>query len=30
MMKSEKIRKDLKALDEDLCKVLSILCPTTG
>ncbi len=28
MMKSEKIRKDLKALDEDLCKVLSILCPS--
>ena len=28
MMKDEKIRKDLKALDEDLCKVLCILCPS--
>ncbi len=28
MMKDEKLRKDLKALDEDLCKVLCILCPT--
>ncbi len=28
MMKDEKIRKALKALDEDLCKVLCILCPS--
>jgi hypothetical protein len=28
MMKDEKLRKALKSLDEDLCKVLCILCPT--
>jgi hypothetical protein len=28
MMKDEEIRRALKALDEDLCKVLLILCPT--
>lgn len=28
MMKDEKIRMALKSLDEDLCKVLSILCPS--
>jgi len=28
MMKDEKIRKALKTLDEDLCKVLCILCPS--
>jgi hypothetical protein len=28
MMKDEKLRKALKALDEDLCKVLCILCPS--
>lgn len=28
IMKDEKIRKDLKALDEDLCKVICILCPS--
>ncbi len=28
MMKDEELRKALKALDEDLCKVLCILCPT--
>ncbi len=28
MMKDEKIRKALKSLDEDLCKVLCILCPS--
>jgi len=28
MMKDEKIRMALKSLDEDLCKVLTILCPS--
>lgn len=28
MMKDEKIRKELEALDEDLCKVLCVLCPS--
>jgi hypothetical protein len=28
MMKDEKLRKALKALDEDLCKVICILCPS--
>ena len=28
MMKDAKIRKALKTLDEDLCKVLCILCPS--
>ena len=28
MMKDEKLRKALKSLDEDLCKVLCILCPS--
>ncbi|HOO54587.1 MAG TPA: hypothetical protein PLM24_05040 [Methanothrix sp.] len=28
MMKDEKLRRALKSLDEDLCKVLCILCPS--
>jgi len=30
MMKDEKIRRALKGLDEDLCKIPCILCPSSG